>query len=236
MDYFNLIPSDITNIIISYISSSEDLKALFDTFSLNNLNNFEPKGSKSERQIAVPVLNWSTIYQYHFGKYKQMTMIEYMTTFSAETLINNFKLEYTVNELLNLKKLSLPSRELTEIPPEIFDLTNLQDLSLNNNQITQVPKEIRRLTNLQELFLSNNKFIRVPPEISGMNSLQKLYLSSNRMVDAPQDESINESIRLDNLRVLHFDSNYITKIPQEIFNLNNLQVLNLINNNIMRVP
>jgi internalin A len=68
-------------------------------------------------------------------------------------------------ELTNLRKLSLFTNFITELPNEIGQLTNLEYLDLCNNQINQLPEEMRQLTNLKMLDLgSNTALIRTIPK------------------------------------------------------------------------
>jgi len=73
INYFELVPSDINNIIISYLLSDE-LKILLNTFNLLNID-------------------WSTVNSYHFDKYLKINLIEYVRRLEVETLIKKLKLE-----------------------------------------------------------------------------------------------------------------------------------------------
>lgn len=64
---------------------------------------------------------------------------------------------FTVNELQQLKVLSLNHSGVDKIPPEITELKNLEILVLNNNQLQDIPPEISQLTKLRELHLQHNQ-------------------------------------------------------------------------------
>ena len=53
-------------------------------------------------------------------------------------------------------KLTLVTKNLTTLPPEIWKLKNLKALDLGRNQLTTLPKEIGNLTKLEELYLNGN--------------------------------------------------------------------------------
>jgi len=111
MDYFNLTPSELNNIILSYLPF-DDLVLLLKTFNWINLN-------------------WSVIHQYHFGEYNQIELNKYLTRLASESLIIKFKLRYTIDELLNLEMLSLYRVNVKRVPQEIEYLTNLIFLNLS---------------------------------------------------------------------------------------------------------
>jgi len=201
MDYFNLIPSELNNIIISYISFT-DLKSLLNTFSLPNLN-------------------WSVIHDYHFNEYKSISLSDYLNKLSTESLINKLNLNYSIDELLNSNTFNLNDIGLTEIPPEIFNLNNLQYLSFEYNRITDVPLGISNLTNLIKLELTNNLLVEIPPGIFKLINLRELHLNRNYIKQVPPEIGT-----LSNLRYLDLSSNQIVKINPEIGKLANLIRLN----------
>jgi len=220
MDHFELIPSDINNIILSYLSA-DDLRIMLDTFSL-------------------PYLNWNTINAYHFNEHKHnMSMFKYLTRLRVESLINKLNLNYysindhTIDELLESTDLYLGYMGITQLPSEIVELVNLKELSLEGNRLTRIPPEIFNLTNLQDLDLTNNQLRQVSPEIGRLVNLQGLWLSDNQFVRIPE-----EALKtLTNLKGLGLVYNQITQISPGAFNkLNNLNRLYLQHNNIKILP
>ena len=81
--------------------------------------------------------------------------------------------------LTNLRLLWLDRNQLTTLPPEIGNLKNLEWLDLFDNQLTTLPPEIGNLTNLEGLGLINNKLTTLPPEIGKLTKLEWLGLSNN---------------------------------------------------------
>ena len=162
----------------------------------------------------------------------------------------------------NSTELDLSGKELTEIPPEIFQLSNLQILALFSNKITKIPNAIAALSNLQDLSLANNQITEIPDgllshsrsETAALPNLQWLDLSSNKITKIPdviaalsnlQDLSLADNqiteipdviASLSNLQWLDLSHNQITKIPDAIAALSNLQTLNLYSNQITEIP
>ena len=131
----------------------------------------------------------------------------------------------------NWTELDLSRKELTEIPPEIFQLSQLTKLNLENNQITKIPDAIAALSNLQYLDLGNNKITKIPDAIAALSNLQTLYLSRNEITEIP-----DAIASLSNLEELNFRHNRMTKIPDAIAALSNLQILDLSSNQITKIP
>jgi len=203
MDYFNIIPLELNEIIVSYMLPDE-LSNLLKTFNIFNLN-------------------WNTIHTYHFGEYKSIYQNEYLKKLGIESLINKLNLDFNINELLDLDGLDLSFNNLTQIPPEIGNLTNLQILELTSNKLTQVPPEIGNLTNLQVLNISYNQLTQVPSEIGNLTNLIELDLSYNKLTQVP-----SEIGNLKNLKYLYLSNNQLTQIPSEIWDLPNLNYFDLI--------
>ena len=230
MNYFEQIPSELNNIIVSYLYVNE-LDALFKTFKIR-VNDFEPKGSKSERQIAVPILNWGVIHEYRFGKYKNVSSSEYVNKIRAEMLIHQFYLPYTIDELLDIKFLDLSKKDIIEVYTEIFILNKLIGLDLSHNKIMQIPMELLVwLHNLERLDLSYNKITFIPTKISDLHNLKNLDLSHNKIQIIPKQLG-----NLLNLQQLDLSHNKIKEIPIEMSNLTNLEELGLARNQIEYVP
>ena len=68
------------------------------------------------------------------------------------------KKDFSLDELNNLKELSLSYKGLTSVPASIGQLSSLKKLYLHNNQLNKLPPEIGQLSNLQMLRLEGNKF------------------------------------------------------------------------------
>ena len=99
--YFDLIPTDISNIIVSYLVNSDDLENFI--LSLNFLySSFQ--GSFSKKNDLISLLNWSVVHFLHFGTFTiGVDYKEYLRLLQVEKLISVLKLGYTIEELFNLK-------------------------------------------------------------------------------------------------------------------------------------
>jgi len=151
--YFNLIPSELTEIIISYISS-------LDLSNFNNLVNIK--------------LNYDTIYYYHFGIYKRVNQKDYILDLGLSEFKDIFKSIYTLDELKDLKYFESASNQIKEIPRQIGNLINLKYLYLDHNQIREIPKEIGNLINLVLLNLSDNPIGYIPEYLDHMKDKIKI--------------------------------------------------------------
>lgn len=81
-----------------------------------------------------------------------------------------------------LTALHLANKNLTTIPPIVFQLTSLKRLDLSGNSISSVPEGMTRLENLEVLDLSKNHLTHFPPI---PRQLQKLFLAENRIESIP---------------------------------------------------
>ena len=213
MDYFELIPSDINNIIISYLPLVDELLKFLKVFNLVHVN-------------------WNTINEYHFGLYSpNITQLKYLTRLGAEVLINKLNLNYNIDELLDVKYLYLTLDENERIPSEIGYLSNLKALKVYGGYVNQLPDEITKLINLRDLSLSENKFKSIPTIIFKLTNLMNLYLRDNEIERVPPEIG-----NLINLRILDLSNNQIKQVPPELGNLRNLKELFLSNNQIERLP
>lgn len=127
--------------------------------------------------------------------------------------------------------LSLNSKNLTEIPLEVFTLTNLEELYLSGNEISVIPEEIKYLTNLRKLYVGNNNLSVIPLEVFTLTKLEELYLGINEISVVPEEIKY-----LTNLKRLDLSKNKISVVLEEIKYLTNLKGLFLTNNNISVIP
>ncbi len=123
-----------------------------------------------------------------YKKYLQVTKLK-----GTLRLDNN-----TVEDLVNLQKLSISYKKLQTLPKEIGQLINLRELQAHNNQLQTLPKEMGQLINLKWLYISNNKIQTLPKEICQLINLQILYFSGNRLQTLP--EKIGQ---LPNLKIIY---------------------------------
>src|SRR5579863_7319219 len=172
--YFDLIPSELIELLV-YSLNKEDLFNFIQIASTENLV-------------------WSRVLEYHFGYLKKrLSVDDYIRYLGVERFKNKLNYidtirNYTIEELINLEKLSLDNKQIQEIPKEIGNLTNLQELGLyNNKKISSIPKEIGNLTNLTILDLSDNEISSIPKEIGNLSRLQGLHLNYNQIREVPKE-------------------------------------------------
>lgn len=124
---------------------------------------------------------------------KQVEEIEKITpSDSIHNIVDNIQLPKS--------KADYSNKNLSSVPPEIFEALQVQYLDLSQNQLTgALPAEVRHLQNLEALDLSDNQFTGVPAEIGQLKKLTFLDLSNNQ----------------------------ITGLPYELGNLQNLETLDL---------
>ncbi len=144
---------------------------------------------------------------------------------------NLTKIPPEIFQLSQLTKLALSDNQITEIPDEIASLSNLQGLSFSGNQITEIPDVIAALSNLTSLSLHNNEITEIPHVIAALSQLIALYLGANQISEIP-----DVIAALSNLQQLYLFSNKISEIPDVIAALSNLQQLNLRDNQITEIP
>src|SRR5436190_11252244 len=145
--YFDLIPTDISNIIVSHLNS-DDLENFI--LSLDNLSgSFQGSfwsrrdqneqillSRESKKDDLISLLNWRVIHSHHFGFFRSdVKYNQYLKLLQLENVIEILNLKYSIDELLNLEVLDLSNNQLTNIPKEIGILSNLQRLDLYNNQL-----------------------------------------------------------------------------------------------------
>ncbi len=121
--------------------------------------------------------------------------------------------------------LDLRSRNLMEIPEEIFDLEWLEFLYLSVNKIKEIPPALTNLINLTGLYLSGNEIKEIPPALTNLINLTSLDLGFNQIKEIPPAIT-----NLTNLTYLILDNNQIKEIPSALTNLINLTSLDLSGN------
>ncbi|XP_024379499.1 plant intracellular Ras-group-related LRR protein 6 [Physcomitrium patens] len=85
------------------------------------------------------------------------------------------------------KVLSLPKKNLSEIPPAAWEGADITTLDLSHNQIKVLPTELAMCSALEVLMLSNNKFSEWPGAVLGsIPNLHELLLAYNPFREFPQ--------------------------------------------------
>jgi DNA-binding XRE family transcriptional regulator len=104
--------------------------------------------------------------------------------------------------------------------PPIENLKNLRELSLEESGLEDFPSEISKLTNLEILFLNWNFLKKLPPEIGKLLKLEKLTLGGNQLKKLPPEIG-----NLKNLKFLSLEDNPLKELPLEVEYLSNLEML-----------
>ena len=137
-----------------------------------------------------------------------------------------------IGNLINLIKLSISSRSITELPITIGLLTKLIKLEcVRNYQLKYIPTELGLLTNLTELIFNSCDIVRIPTEICKLTKLYYLKLEYNKLNKLPIEIG-----KLTNLITLMLSYNEFTYLPTEIGHLTNIIILDIDNNNISTLP
>lgn len=90
-------------------------------------------------------------------------------------------------KLVNLRKLSVHSNKLSNLPSSISHLISLRVLDIHRNKLTYLPEDIERLVNLQILIVSYNSdnFKALPDSICRLLALVELDVSYNQIKRLP---------------------------------------------------
>lgn len=173
---------------------------------------------------------------------------------------NKSKVFSSLEEALNTDKtrvyyLDLKQQELTHFPKEILSFENLIHLNLAHNQLSDLEQiDFSGLKDLEEIILYDNEFKAFPydaldsapnlqiidlgkNEISDLGTalnslrfLEKIDLSNNRIITIAKD------IKLPYLRSITLERNYLSAIPDFVFESSKLSTLNLFGNSISEIP
>ncbi len=135
------------------------------------------------------------------------------------------------SEALNITKLDLSFRGITQLPEEIGCLVNLKEINLSNNNLTKLPKALTKIVNLELLNLGYNLFTAIPEPIFQIRKLEILNLEANMIKSIPSAIG-----NLTNLTDLNLFANQIEIMPREVCNLLNIKRLNMALNKLAKLP
>ena len=107
---------------------------------------------------------------------------------------------------------SLSSRDLKEIPPEIFDTdSSLRELDVSRNRLDKLPSPLFDCLSLTRLDVSRNNLKQLPVEVGKLRCLTELQALSNNI--RPKGLPIDELAALPELKLL--DLRWNAKLKQE---------------------
>ncbi|MCD9638855.1 Receptor-like kinase tmk4 [Datura stramonium] len=128
--------------------------------------------------------------------------------------------------------INLDSQGLSgSLPSDLNNLSNLKTLSVQNNKLSGTLPSFANMSNLAEIYLDNNGFTSVPPNfLLGLTSLQTFSISENGQLSPWQIPTyLSESVILGN--VYASNASIFGVIPDFLGALPNLQDLKLSYNN-----
>jgi Leucine-rich repeat (LRR) protein len=89
---------------------------------------------------------------------------------------------YTLEELKNLKSLTLDHKKITQLPNMFCKIKTLKFLSLHSTQISSLPTNFGDLNNLIFLELSRTKITHLPQSICNLTKLKLFYFDNNELL------------------------------------------------------
>lgn len=119
-----------------------------------------------------------------------------------------------VTHYIPLRKLTLFSHGLSELPDSFSALTNLTHLDLSDNRFGHFPISITLFTSMQRLELHENHLVAIPPQISTLHQLSHFSLWSNHLTSLPV-----ELYQLTQLECLQLNNNRLTRLDTACTNL-----------------
>lgn len=177
------------------VANSGDLEALLALKSSNDL-------SHSLQWQGRNFCTWPGVKECKNGRLSKLVL---------EHLNLNGTLDPTVvNQLDQLRVLSLKGNSITGLVPDLSGLTNLKLLYLNYNDFYgEFPVSLARLPRLKVIVLSGNRISgRIPVEFVGLQRLYRLYLEDNRLTG--EIPALNQS----SLRFFNVSNNLLSgQIP-----------------------
>ncbi len=106
-----------------------------------------------------------------------------------------------------VKNLSLPGKDLTSLPDEIFLFTKLEKLTLTHNKLYRLPESIGQLTELRELYVRGNGLQELPESIGQLAKLRVLDLEANCIWRLP--DSLAQCVELRSVNLTNNPYSYV---------------------------
>lgn len=127
--------------------------------------------------------------------------------------------------------ISIYSKNLWQIPKNIFRFKKLQKLTILRGKISEIPDNIEQLKHLQELKLGFNDIYNLPEALNTLENLRYLSLTHNRFTTFPQ-----EIQQMPQLHFLSLEANQIENLPDNLHEYYSLHTIQLANNKIDALP
>ena len=134
----------------------------------------------------------------------------------------------SILQLCKLEQVFLKSCSFPAFPETLLQMHNLHTLSLGQNLISELPNDFESM-NLKILDLGDNLLHQLPNSLSTNSRLLKLNVAANKIREFPP-----VIFKLQNLRCLILDDNFISMLPQNWYDLDIIS-LSLKNNPLEKV-
>ena len=128
-------------------------------------------------------------------------------------------------------------KNLTALPPDVFEKPELEVLNASENQLTSIPEDIGRLKNLRNLDLGHNLLTDLPESLGELASLTDyLYLHDNHRRVPARLCIKGLVIHWRPLRELRLRNTGLDEVPPPLRFLTRLNFLDLRGNPLRDVP
>ncbi len=191
--------------LISLPTGVENLPITDLNISNNSLRTVPNFLNKIKDLSALDISDNALLYFPHFNN-KNLLFLK-ANNIGLRTLPN-------LENLKQMKHLSLSNNHFNEFPTALFQLPNLESLDLRATCIKSIPKDISCLAKLTHLFLCDNPLENFPLEILRLSTLKGLTLSNTRLHKLPSQIS-----KLNLLESLDIGKNHLENLPESLSKL-----------------
>jgi hypothetical protein len=191
---------------------SFEIEAEKESNAYPSLNSFSLISNSNSGKDIRAAGNWSTIF-------KKCTFINELSL----VRVANAMVPKDISGLIYLKKLTLLSKDLVEVPEWINKLSNLEDLSISA-PIANMQIKTQNLQNLNKLTITNEKLSVFPSFITSLDGLKDLTISAP-IKDFPEYFSDAQKQKLEKLKI---NSEKLTVFPSFITSLDGLKDLTIV--------
>ncbi|XP_069125291.1 leucine-rich repeat protein lrrA-like [Argopecten irradians] len=126
-----------------------------------------------------------------------------------------------IGQMKCLRILNLCSNKLKAIPETLGDLKNLEAVDLSGNFIKSLPSHFNSACKLKKFYADRNQLAEMPDWIADLYEAVELSLKDNKFHNEPFPERFGGNCQ--NLKLLDFGGNFMTKLPDSIGELVNLE-------------